>query len=652
MSGVDRISILDRMTSIKYRPEIDGLRAISVLAVIFFHADFSLFKGGFIGVDVFFVISGYLITSILVKELQGNCFSLVQFYVRRIKRILPALTIVVLITSLFAWNFLFPREMEEFSNSLIAVALMVSNIFFWKHSGYFETASEMKPLLHFWSLSVEEQFYVFFPLYLAFLWRLGKKYTLGGIGLFFFLSLMFSQSLTSQGEASASFFLLPSRGWEMLLGSALAVYEMVHEQEKVSSSILGQWASSIGLTCILLSCTLFNNHSPLPGLLSLIPTIGTALIIVYASPTNIVGSILSNKLLVHIGLLSYSAYLWHQPIFVFTRIQYDSINIWTAGIAILTSFILAYITWRFIEQPFRKLRSQKLIICMGLSSIGILTGLGLYLNSASKSLNRFPLAARPTVEQASLNVSHAMKALDRGGCFIDYDQTFQDLIRQNCASKASPKFLLFGDSRAAHHLPGLKTLTERVPRYHGFLVEQWTAASCRAIDVRYNSKRCHDFYSAFVEKILPTLDEKTYVIVSSAWLWTLNAVPEKEFEASFESLLNQLKKSQAQVVIIGETPSYSGNPFRRLFREGRVTQDQEMLEINNSKYINTLLSQISQRYSLRFIDPTPYLCSKDSQFCLVKHKNQFVYYDQEHLSPFGSALLWERLDNHQPLINH
>ena len=204
-----------------YRREIDGLRAIAVLPVILFHAGFETFSGGFVGVDVFFVISGYLITTIIIAELEQGKFSIINFYERRARRILPALFLVMLVCIPLAWFWLLPRDMQDFSQSLVAVTVFASNILFWRESGYFDTAAELKPLLHTWSLAVEEQYYVIFPLFLMSFWRLGKRWIMILLVAVFVVSLALAQ-WASLAKPSAAFFLLPARGWELLVGAFAA----------------------------------------------------------------------------------------------------------------------------------------------------------------------------------------------------------------------------------------------------------------------------------------------------------------------------------------------------------------------------------------------------------------------------------------------
>jgi len=251
----------------KYRKEIDGLRAIAVLPVMFFHAGFNIFSGGFIGVDVFFVISGYLITTIILSDQENGNFSLVNFYERRIRRILPALFLVTLITIPFAWNLLPPDELKDYYQSVAAVSLFSSNILFWLESGYFDTLAELKPLLHTWSLAVEEQYYLVFPLLIVLTWRLGKRYILPMLGLIALLSLLLAQ-WGSESNPSAAFYLLPTRFWELMIGS-IAAFIMYYPRnfDKILNVSLTakQILSAIGLILICYAATYFNSRTPFPS---------------------------------------------------------------------------------------------------------------------------------------------------------------------------------------------------------------------------------------------------------------------------------------------------------------------------------------------------------------------------------------------------
>lgn len=328
----------------RYRAEIDGLRAVAVIPVILFHAGFSHFSGGFVGVDVFFVISGYLITTIILDELDKGKFSIVNFYERRARRILPALFLVMVVCLPFAWFWLVPQDLKEFSQSLVAVSTFVSNVLFWRQSGYFDAAAELKPLLHTWSLAVEEQFYVFFPLFLMIVWRFGKKWILVVLAFVSLFSLVLVHYAASISPAAA-FFLLPTRAWELSIGCFVAFYLKRNSNDDVSK-IGSQPLSLIGLLLILFSIFVYDKETPFPSLYALAPTVGTALIILFATQKTYVGELLGTKSFVGVGLVSYSAYLWHYPLFAFAR--HRSLGEPSEAIFIALSvitLILAYLSW-------------------------------------------------------------------------------------------------------------------------------------------------------------------------------------------------------------------------------------------------------------------------------------------------------------------
>jgi peptidoglycan/LPS O-acetylase OafA/YrhL len=335
----------------KYRSEIDGLRALAVLPVILFHAGFKIFSGGYVGVDIFFVISGYLISSIIIVEKAQNNFSLLGFYERRARRILPALFLVLLVCLPAAWLLMLPADLKNFSKSLVSVVTFSSNFLFWRWSGYFDSASELKPLLHTWSLSVEEQFYLFFPILLIFIWKFRIKW------IFFILLIccLISFSLGQFFSISRpffSFFMLPTRGWELLLGSLLAIYTHSSTKKELPQ-VLQQAFSILGFGLIIWSIFSFTNTTPYPSYYALAPTIGTALIIWCANQKNIIGQLLSHRFMVAIGLVSYSAYLWHQPILAFARHGWTELTQFDSALIVALTFMIAFFCWRFVEKPFR-----------------------------------------------------------------------------------------------------------------------------------------------------------------------------------------------------------------------------------------------------------------------------------------------------------
>ncbi|MBJ6611533.1 MAG: acyltransferase [Candidatus Thiothrix moscowensis] len=371
-----------------YRKEIDGLRALAVLPVILFHAGFGWVPGGFVGVDVFFVISGYLITSIILDELEAGRFTLAGFYERRARRILPALFFVLLVCLPMAWWLLLPAELMNFGKSLIAVAGFVSNILFWLQTDYFAATAEQIPLLHTWSLAVEEQYYLLFPLLLLLTWDLGKRWLLGLLVLIALLSFVWAEWLWRQ-SVEANFYLLPSRAWELMLGALAAFYL---QKNRVEQGTLAQIASLLGLGLLLVAIFGLHEGVPFPSLYALLPTLGAVLLIMFATPATWVGRWLGKRVLVGIGLISYSAYLWHQPLFVFARMQAteEPSAVFMAGLIVLT-LLLAYASWRWVEQPFRersRFTRQQIFAMAALGSV-LLVVTGVWLVAAEGLPERF-----------------------------------------------------------------------------------------------------------------------------------------------------------------------------------------------------------------------------------------------------------------------
>ena len=330
-----------------YRPEVDGLRTIAVVPVVLFHAGVSVFSGGYVGVDVFFVISGYLITGIILREIEGDGFSIVRFYQRRAKRILPALFTVMLCCIPFAWFWLLPDHFAKFAKSIAAVCLFVSNMWFWREEGYFSTASELKPLIHTWSLAVEEQYYLLFPPVFVLLMRLGRRRALIGLCVAALASFALCEVAAIRAP-TANFFLAPTRAWELLVGSICAFFADQPQDSKRSA------ASWLGLGMILYAIFAFDDDVPFPSHFALLPVIGAALVLLFARTGGGAGRLLAMPPFVGIGLISYSVYLWHQPLLAFARLR----DVHTPGLPLmvglgLLSFPLAWLSWYFIERPFR-----------------------------------------------------------------------------------------------------------------------------------------------------------------------------------------------------------------------------------------------------------------------------------------------------------
>lgn len=373
----------------EYRREIDGLRALAVLPVILYHAGIQVFAGGFVGVDIFFVISGYLITSIILAELNGRSFSILKFYERRARRILPALFLVMAVSSIFAYYWLLPDELKNFGQSLVATTLSSNNVLLSMTSGYWSLASEFKPLLHTWSLGVEEQYYVIFPIFMMLSWRLFKPIQGPIIIAIGFLSLV-AAGFGVFWKPDLTFYLLPTRAWEIMVGSLIAFYSS-ELRDSIQNRKVKQSLGLIGFSFILFSVFVFNKNYPSPGLYMLIPVLGAAILIIFATRETIAGRILGSRAMVGLGLISYSTYLWHQPIFAFTRVySVNSPSIRLMLFLALLSVALAYLTWRFVETPFRQKKgfSKAFIWNSALILSVSFIAIGLYFHKTYGLINR------------------------------------------------------------------------------------------------------------------------------------------------------------------------------------------------------------------------------------------------------------------------
>ncbi len=472
---------------------------MAVLPVIFFHAGFGLFSGGFVGVDVFFVISGYLITTVILNEKQAGTFTLRRFYERRARRILPALFLVMFCCLPFAWLWMLPVEMEKFSRSLVAVSVFASNILFRKESGYFDSAAELKPLLHTWSLGIEEQYYVLFPLFVMLAWKLGRRFIAAILLVVLVVSLAFAEYKIAHKPAAA-FYLLPSRGWELLLGALVAFYLQISRAR--SANAIKEAGGILGIALIAYAVFVFDEHTPFPAVYALVPTLGAALIILCATPQTLVGKLLGSKPLVGVGLISYSAYLWHQPLFAFARISSAEKPSSVLFLAlVLASLLFAYFSWKYVETPFRSSArvSRRAIWSFALCGSAFFIALGA-LGNFTKGYEQYFISHRLNAaeqEVYALIKKHTggdmyMEMGDDGDCNFwvrNVDDTFTVRF-QACSKKYGKALVVLGDS----HAMNIYNAFYRAGGTH-FLVGV-SQGACRPQD---NAPTCHyDGYDKFL----------------------------------------------------------------------------------------------------------------------------------------------------------
>lgn len=636
---------------IKYRPDIDGLRAIAVLAVLFFHAGLPFFEGGYVGVDIFFVISGYLITSIILREIDQERFSILQFYERRFRRILPPLIVVVFLT-LIAGLYLLPSDgILGLGYSAITTALMSSNMLFYFESGYFGGAAEMKPLLHTWSLAVEEQFYIFFPLVLIFISKRNKAHYLRYFLILGFLSLIACILLT-QLKPSAAFYWIPTRTWELLIGSLLAL-KVFPELSKSSSEAV----SLTGAGLVLAAIFTYDAQTPFPGYTAILPTLGTALII-YAGggQTPWVNRFLSVKPVVFIGLISYSLYLWHWPIIVYTKIwNISHPDYLTISLMLLIIMGVSILSWKFIEGPMRQKRflaQQKPLLTASLivMSLMVVFGWGL-VREGSQSQTKDPLWKKWNSCQ---KVSQRLRN-QQGLCSIG-------------ASQGEPEFLLWGDSHAKALASGVN-LSAQEAGVQGSIATRSACPPLTSIG-RPGKGACPQFNQSVLNFLAESPHIHT-VILGGRWALSAQGTRYKQeygqpvqlidlkseqavesfneiqaqtlFEKGFIRTLKKLHELGKKVIIVSGIPevgldvphALNSAYLRGLNVDQSIAPSWEEYQLRQ-KEVSSFLQQVSAQPGVKVIHPASKLCQQNS--CQVEAEGQALYRDDDHLSTWGS--LW------------
>lgn len=643
---------LFKSAPLNYRREIDGLRAVAVLPVILFHAGFELFSGGFVGVDVFFVISGFLITNIILAEMEQGRFSIINFYERRARRIVPVLFLVMMLCVPAAWYLLLPSDLTDFAESLIAVPLFSSNILFWRETGYWGAVNELKPLLHTWSLAVEEQYYVLFPLFLMLLWRFSKRWVFGAFLFIVVFSLLLAE-WAAYHQPSANFFLLPTRAWELGVGACIAFYFVFKKDVlrlAVSNRVIDETAGLIGIAMILFAVFGFDATTPFPSFYALLPTVGTGLIILFSSKNTLVGRLLGHKWLVGIGLLSYSAYLWHQPLFAFARnaaLHEPTPTIF--AVLTMVTLGLAYLSWRFVEAPFRKkdLFSRRFIFIFTLVGSIILIGLGV-LGRASEQVD-----VRRISDGQLLRDIEAKTRINPG--FSKHcDEKFT--LSVDCRTDDNPEILLWGDSYAMHMAPAIVASNPNVK------LIQMTKSACapfsdvaRVTSPQYPvawGKRC----LAFNKEVMTWLESSSvdYVVMSSPFgayvtqdaelLSSSGDILKTNVDVAVDEFIKTLRKIEAlgkTPVIISPPPANGRNLGKCLVRAEFFNISKDICNFSYGKLTNLrqtvyrFLDHIAREYRVIRLDD--YLCQ--DAMCMTYIDDEFIYRDGGHLSVGGAKLI-------------
>ncbi|RIK74240.1 MAG: acyltransferase [Planctomycetota bacterium] len=620
-----------------YRPDVDGLRAVAVLSVLFCHTGMGL-PGGYVGVDVFFVISGYLITGLILKDLDQGRFSLVDFWERRIRRIVPALVVVTIVTVALGWRLLLPDDFASLAKSAIALPLCIANIHFWKETGYFEAAAEEKPLLHTWSLAVEEQFYLLVPLVLM---AVAKMYRAALVPLLS-LACAASFALSVYGVANhpdATYYLLPTRAWELLVGALLAGTAARMGPDRPWR---GQVAAAVGMSAILLSCFLYSSETPFPGLAATLPVLGTALVIAAggcATPAPAVNAVLAGRPLVFIGLISYSLYLWHWPLLALSKAcVFTPLSIGQRLTIIAASVAAAALSWRFVETPFRnraQFASRAGVFVGGALGYGVILALGIAIDAR----DGYPERLTTQAERFAVTCQRDEK-YTRG---FGLKHIPHELTRLGPAT-AAPSIAVWGDSHAMAILPAMDELGKR---YGVTTLVATHSATAPVLDF-YARRRfgLNENAIPFNAAVFNTVIEQKIKSVVLAAVWS-NYFREPDFGDALLTTVEKLAENGVTVYFVKDVPYFSFNVPRALTTyawhgwtmEG-LGMPVEDYDLKNSFHAE-FLPELERRGAI-ILDPLPLFLRPDSPGKIVPYDDVGSRYaDAHHLSTHGALAIQE-----------
>lgn len=641
----------------KYRQEIDGLRAVAIIPVILFHAGMPFLTGGYLGVDVFFVISGFLITKIIVDEVNGNRFSLINFYERRARRILPALFAVILATALFLPLLVAsPKVLEDFGESILSVTLFLSNVYFYMTSGYFGTTSELSPLLHTWSLSVEEQFYVFFPLLAILCLKFGRQCFVWVLSICFIASLALAE-LTSKDSPDWAFYLTPTRAWELLIGSFGALAIGSHQLNSIGKSFKSCLAI-LGLLLILVPYFTFTPETPHPSLITLLPVLGTLLVILFASSENRLGQMLSLKPLVHIGLISYSLYLWHQPILAIAKLSISPhLDKPFRVFLLVLIYVVSVASYRYIETPFRskaafnqsrvfKYSSISMIV-MFVVGVFCLSNVGIQRYIFPDEMKRYDLLL-------AADESHESQVMYDKGCRFwsaKIDTLFEERF-EACAHQHGEALIVLGGS---HGMDLYNAIAMNAK--HDFVVSV-SKGGCRAHDARgyKNPSDCqYQDFEKFAEHHAANILSVIYTQTpDSLFKRNMNKSHVTTGDLSTQRLeqvvdyLGALKnRFDLDVLMVGMLPPMLKSPIQLNHRQSLDQQLEKNISDNTLALIGHTDNMFREKLRQHQI---PYV-SKLEGFSFnipedLMSNGSLTYSDSRHLSYAGEKLFGQRLVKH------
>lgn len=623
-----------------YRPDLDGLRAVAVVPVILFHLGFSYTPGGFVGVDVFFVLSGYLITRQIALELEHGNFSLLDFYDRRIRRLFPALFTMLFASAAVALLIVLPDDLLEFGQSLIAASFSVSNFHFWTESGYFAPAAETMPLLHTWSLAVEEQYYLLFPLLLMLIWRFGRSQARFYVCVL--AAISFAASIWgSLAAPEAAFYLLPFRAWELLLGSLLALAPRLAPRQ----TWLRNAAALSGLAAIGIAVATFDARMTFPGFAAALPCLGCALVIWAGEPTVHSNSEQASPLalrflalppLVFIGLISYSLYLWHWPLIVFT--QYlappGPLSVWLAAAVVAATLVISYASWKYIEQPLRRgdriwtTRAWRFRYGGALVCAFALAGLTMELGKG------FPGLQSKTV-LATLEAAEDSSPL-RDRCHIGARKQGKISLDETCAFGAANQrpVIVLGDSHGAE----LSYALSEVAKTSGLRVRQITASACPpATDFASSTRMSCPRHMDMMLRGLGDAPRSTVLLTAFYFEWASREASQRQaFWSGLDRVVARLREAGHEVILLGGWPPHGDSDLPRALalevKSGRSVESYSFpIDERLAHEIDARLSGIAERHTAIYVPLLEAVCKGKSR-CRAYAEGRAIYFDDDHLT--------------------
>lgn len=639
----------------KYRPDIDGLRAIAVGGVVLYHAFPSLLPGGYVGVDIFFVISGYLITTIIASDALAGTFSLAGFYERRFRRIIPALGAMLIATTVAACLILPPGEIVQYGQSLIAVALFGSNILFWREGGYFDNPAEDKPLLHTWSLAVEEQFYILWPLIAAGLVMVGRQRLLRGFVWVAIAASLIAAEAVVRVSPGQAFYLIPYRAWELGFGALLAVGGV----PALRSAVQRETAAWIGLALVLAPIVLYSDTTRFPGLAAVPPCLGTLLMIhAGTGGTTRAGTMLSVKPMRFTGLVSYAFYLWHWPVLVLAHIALNrSLQPAEAALCVAAAFSLAAFSLHYVERPFRKPGRTRIGRRAVLAASGTALGLFASVGAAAYATNGFNRLASPRVQSAqaamdSINPYRKLCHNNKGTADLGPVARCTGGARRNDGYQ----LLLWGDSHADHLMPGLVEAAAN----RGLSVRQASVSGCGPLvlvekNVPLALRPCARFHRAALQEAArqPRLEA---VVLSARWSTTLQrlsneAAPGRAdsargaaaLTAELANLIAEVRKvvgPEKQILLVGSTPEFDIWPATCFARTFKMERDPASCAVQTARDgqwsvpADRVLAGIAAREGLTVMLPRKLFC--DRELCRTAQGGRILFRDDDHFTNAGS----------------